>query len=455
MSPDNNNGLGPDGRPLFGGGNPPNTEIPNGSPQTSSQFPRNELNPNGVQGQAQGAGQEGFVSSPPPNNQPGGQLSPPPPPLYHQPYGQPGGVMYQSSPVTQAGFYSEGPPPPYGQGGSGFPPGPPPFNQGQMGDRHPPIRRNIPPSSGEPKKKSFFSWPLVILVLGLLAIGSCTYSVTSMVSGSSFTNMTSFSSLYRPGVAVLVIEGEISDTSWAVSAFKSFEKDENVKAIVLRVNSPGGAVAPCQELYRAMRASKKPIVVSMGSMAASGGLYLAVAGSHIMANPGTMTGSIGVIMETIEVDQVMDKLGIKAQVIKSGQFKDIGSPFRPMEPIEQTMLQTMVMEIYEQFVNDVAAGRPKMTIEKVRSIADGRIFTGNQALSLGLVDSIGGLQEAIDKAMDLGGITDKDKAQVISEDGRGSLLEELLGVRLGFLDKVDSSLQTGPTLKFLYRPGLF
>jgi protease-4 len=151
----------------------------------------------------------------------------------------------------------------------------------------------------------------------------------------------------------------------------------------------------------------------------------------------------------------MDKLGIKAQVIKSGQFKDIGSPFRSMRPEEQALLQDMVLEVYEQFVADVAAGRPNLEVEQVRAMADGRIFSGQQALKMGMIDSYGGLQEAIDKAMELGGVTDRDEAEVIYNDGRGTLLEELLGARLGFLDQVGSNLQTGPTMKFIYRPGLF
>jgi protease-4 len=299
------------------------------------------------------------------------------------------------------------------------------------------------------------SWPLVILILGIFSIASCSYNISTIFTGMAFSKPSALSTLVEPGVAVLVIEGEIYDTQWAITALKSFKENDKIKALVLRVNSPGGAVAPCQELYTALRAFGKPIVVSMGSVAASGGYYLAVAGSHIMANPGTITGSIGVIMETIEFDEAMDKLGIKAQVIKSGQFKDIGSPFRGMKPEEHALLQNMILEVYEQFVKDVAVGRPKLKIEQIRSVADGRVFSGQEALELGLIDSYGGLQDAIDKAMGLGGITDISDAQVIYEDGRSSLLEELLGANLSFLSKVDSRLQSGPAMKFIYRPGLF
>jgi protease-4 len=295
---------------------------------------------------------------------------------------------------------------------------------------------------------------MVILILGLVAIGSCSYNMSTL-SDFSVARRSGVSTMIKPGVAVLVIEGEIFDTSWAVEALRSFEDSDKVKALVLRINSPGGAVSPCQELYRAIREFTKPVVVSMGSVAASGGLYLAVAGNHILANPGTITGSIGVIMETIEFDEAMDKLGIKAQVIKSGQFKDMGSPFRPMRPEERELLQNMVLEVYEQFVADVAAGRPKLKVEQIRAIADGRVFTGEEALKQGLIDGYGGLNDAVLKAAELGKIAKPADAEIVYEDGRSSLVEELLGTRLGFLDKVDSGIQGGTTMKFIYRPGLF
>jgi protease-4 len=316
-------------------------------------------------------------------------------------------------------------------------------------------REAFPPPKGGPKKTSSLIWPLVILVIALFTVVSCSYNVSTMVSGLSFSGSPSLSSLQSPGVAVLVIEGEIFDTDWAISSLKRFAEDDKIKALVLRINSPGGAVAPCQELYRALKDFEKPIAVSMASVAASGGLYLAVAGDHIMANPGTLTGSIGVIMETIEFDQAMDKLGIKAQVIKSGNFKDIGSPFRSMRPEEEALLQSMVLEIYEQFVADVAAGRPKLDIQAVRALADGRVFTGQEALKQGLIDEYGGLKEAVDWAATEGGIEDISKVEVIYEDGRATLFEQLIGARLGLLDQLEASLRSESGFKFIYRPGLF
>lgn len=381
-----------------------------------------------------------------------GTMAPPDAPGLDEPVqGQAFGDHWQASPVTQSGSFSSGQPL------GGRPDGPPPLRR-TVGQPPPPVRRSFappPPPAREGGRRSFLSWPLVILILGFFSIGSCSYNVSSILSGLSFSRPGGVSSMTGPGVAVLAIEGEIFDTRWAMAALKSFEENDHVKAIVLRVDSPGGAVAPCQELYQALKAFSKPVVVSMGSVAASGGLYLAMAGSHVMANPGTITGSIGVIMETLEVAGAMDKLGLKAQVIKSGQYKDIGSPFRPMGLEEQALLQSMVLEVYEQFLSDVVAGRPKLSAEQVRAMADGRVFSGQAALRAGLIDSLGGLKEALEQAMVRGGIADPSNAQVIYEDGRGSLLEDLVGSRLSFLDKVDSSVQATPALKFIYRPGLF
>ncbi|MDR1296123.1 MAG: signal peptide peptidase SppA [Deltaproteobacteria bacterium] len=323
----------------------------------------------------------------------------------------------------------------------------------------PPLRRYVAPAArdsgdgGPPKKTSYFSWPLVVVILGLMIVGSCTYTAVTAIE--SVAPGPSRSALSGPGVVVMDIEGEIFDTWWAVSSLESYEDDDNVKAVVMRINSPGGAVAPCQELYRAMRDFSKPIVVSMVSVAASGGLYLAMGGDYVFANPGTITGSIGVIMETVEVDEAMDKLGIKAQVIKSGEFKDIGSPFRVMRPEEHELLQGMISDVYEQFLKDVVAGRPKLTEDKIRPLADGRVFHGQKALELGFVDAIGGEREALDMAKIRAGLADDDKAQVVYKNGRASLLEELLGSKLGFIDKVNSNLNSGPTIKAVYRPGLF
>jgi protease-4 len=298
-------------------------------------------------------------------------------------------------------------------------------------------------------------WPLVFLLLGLAIVGSCHYSALNMadVLGQGIVSIAD-SSAELPSVGVLAVEGEIFSSLWAVKTLKKFQEDKNIMAVVIRLDTPGGAVAPCQEIVETMRAMTKPVVVSMGSVAASGGMYLAVAADHIMANPGTLTGSIGVIMETFQVNETMDKLGVKTEVFASGRFKDMGSPFRSVRPEERALIQKMVMEVYEQFVAEVIKGRPNLREERIRQLADGRIFSGEEAKRLGLVDEIGGLEKAVEKAVILakGSFDPNQEPDIVYEDGKGSLIQRLLTSSQGFLNP--SSLLPASGLKFLYRPGL-
>ena len=210
-------------------------------------------------------------------------------------------------------------------------------------------------------------------------------------------------------VGVIEITGVITSASELIEDLRDFEEDSAIKAIVLRIDSPGGSVAPSQEIYDAVKktAELKPVVVSMGSVTASGGYYIAVAGQQIVANPGTMTGSIGVIMEFANYEELLKKIGWQNIVVKSGRFKDIGSPNRPMSAADQLLLQTMIDDVQSQFVDAVAQGR-NLSPEQVNEVADGRIMTGRQALAAGLVDKLGGLETAIDLAADLAGIVDPE-----------------------------------------------
>jgi protease IV len=191
----------------------------------------------------------------------------------------------------------------------------------------------------------------------------------------------------------------LSNMYTANSALKQLRKavkDKHVKAVLLRINSPGGTVSASQEIsdeIGELRLKGKPVVVSMADLAASGGYYIASAADKIVAEPGTLTGSIGVILSTINLKGLGDKLGLQPQVIKSGPFKDIGSPYRPMTPEEKALLQTLINDSYEQFVGAVAAGR-KMPVDEVKKLADGRVYSGKQALKLGLVDKLGGYDTA-------------------------------------------------------------
>lgn len=226
-------------------------------------------------------------------------------------------------------------------------------------------------------------------------------------------------------VAVLPVTGLIADSEATIEQLKKFAKDDSVKAIVLRINSPGGGVGPSQEIYEEVKKlqGKKIVVASMGALAASGGYYIACAAQKIYANPGTITGSIGVIMSFISVKDLIGKIGVKGMVVKSGSFKDIGSPVRDMKPEEQKLLKEVVDNVHLQFVDAVAEGR-KMDKKKVMKIADGRIFSGEQARELGLVDALGNLEDAVAEAGKMAKI--EGEPRVVSPPKKKISIMELL-----------------------------
>ncbi|MDR4495224.1 MAG: signal peptide peptidase SppA [Nitrospirales bacterium] len=208
-------------------------------------------------------------------------------------------------------------------------------------------------------------------------------------------------------VAIVRVEGPILDSLETVNELKMFAEDPTVRAIVVRIDSPGGGVAPSQEIYNAVKRvrkeNNKTVVASMGTVAASGGYYIAVATDRILANPGTLTGSIGVIMQMANFQELLEKVGVKNIVVKTGKFKDIGSPFRTMQEEDRRLLQSVMDDVHRQFIEAVADGR-SMDSSEVEQLADGRVFTGRQAKSILLVDEIGDLQDAIRLAGELGGI---------------------------------------------------
>jgi protease-4 len=226
------------------------------------------------------------------------------------------------------------------------------------------------------------------------------------------------SSGFLPGgsvVAVVPLEGEIARSDDFVETLQEIEDNSRVSAVVLRINSPGGAVAPSQEMYDAVRrlAAKKPVVASLGSVAASGGYYVASAADVVVASPGTLTGSIGVIMSLTNVRGLMDKLGVEATIITAGKWKDTGSPFRAITPDERTMLQQMADQVHTQFIDAVAAGR-KLDPARVREIGNGRVYTGQEAQQIGLVDELGGIEAAVRIAGVRGGIVGKPTVEHFS-----------------------------------------
>jgi protease-4 len=227
-------------------------------------------------------------------------------------------------------------------------------------------------------------------------------------------------------VGVVEVQGIIADAKETIRQLRRFRDDENIRAIVLRVDSPGGVVGPSQEIYREVAKTRqvKKVVASMGAVAASGGYYVVASADGIIANPGTITGSIGVIMEYTNFKELFAKIGLAPVVIKSGDLKDAGSPVRDMTPKEEKYLQAFVQELHEQFVAAIAEGR-QMEIDAVRQLADGRIYTGADAKSLGLVDRIGNLEDAVQWAGELAGV--KGDVTAVYIPTRKTSLLQLLG----------------------------
>lgn len=227
-------------------------------------------------------------------------------------------------------------------------------------------------------------------------------------------------------VAVIDITGIISRPDTVIDQIHQYRDDQAIKAIVLRINSPGGSVAPVQEIYSELKKLEKPIVASMGSTAASGGYYIAATADEILANPGTLTGSIGVIMQFTKLKGLYEKIGLEQQVVKSGKFKDTGSPVRNLTDEERELLQATLDDVHNQFVDAVFEGRQEhLTREAVVALADGRIFSGQQALGHKLIDQLGNLSDAVDRAGELGGIEGKPK--VVRTKRKPSMLERVLG----------------------------
>jgi protease-4 len=212
--------------------------------------------------------------------------------------------------------------------------------------------------------------------------------------------------LFGPRVAIVELEGVIIEVDDIVRELKAHRENPSIRAVVMRINSPGGVVAPTQELHDAvlrLRQAGKPVVASLGAVAASGGYYVAVACDQIYANPGTLTGSIGVIMQLANLEQLMKKVGVDYVVVKAGQFKDIGNVSRAMTPDERRVMQALLDDVHGQFIGAVANGR-KLPREDVVRFADGRVFSGTQAKELRMVDALGGLEDAVLAAAKLAGI---------------------------------------------------
>ncbi|MCD6261447.1 MAG: signal peptide peptidase SppA [Deltaproteobacteria bacterium] len=250
--------------------------------------------------------------------------------------------------------------------------------------------------------------PLLITVVIIVLIGVFLGGVAIVVGLR--TRNTALSLSFGKKIGVIPITGEILTSSDICSQIEDFKKDKTIKAIILRINSPGGAVGPTQEIYREIQKTLrfKKVIVSMGGIAASGGYYIASAANKIVASPATITGSIGVIMHFVRIDDLLSRIGVKFEVLKSGEFKDTGSPYRKLTSRDKELLNSLLAEIKRQFVTDVAKGR-HLKIADVMKIADGRIILGSQAYKLGLVDALGNFQDAVDLAKKISGLKDNVK----------------------------------------------
>jgi len=268
---------------------------------------------------------------------------------------------------------------------------------------------------GSEKKKSPLAKRLLFLALILLALVGIS-SITSEWVQQGTKNR----------IGIVDITGLITDSQYITNQIKKFRQDKRIRGIILRIDSPGGAVGPSQEIYDEVlktRESDKTIYASMGALAASGGYYIASAAEKIFANPGTLTGSIGVIMAFSNAKGLMEKIGLQPEIIKAGEYKDIGSPARAMTQKERNLLQSVVTDVHQQFIEAVASGRD-ISVAEVTKIADGRILTGRQAYSLNLVDQIGGLQVSIDQLAHKVGIIGSPK--IIRETPRVGFLDWVL-----------------------------
>jgi len=258
----------------------------------------------------------------------------------------------------------------------------------------------------------------------LMVITSCftLMFVSIMVflfSGTKMLN-TQFSGQYSDldgNVGIVEINGMILSSKEIIKDIKTFREDAAIKAIILRIDSPGGGIGPSQEIFREIMKIKtdKKVIASMGSVAASGGYYIASATDGIMANSGTITGSIGVIMEYANLMEIAKKIGISPVVIKSGEYKDMGSPLRDLGESEKKLFQELVDDLHLQFVTDVANAR-KMDIRTIASLADGRVYTGQKAAALKLIDRIGNMDDAVQWAGELAGIDGEVKPVYPRED---------------------------------------
>jgi protease IV len=290
-------------------------------------------------------------------------------------------------------------------------------------------------------------WILGILAVLAILFGLFVLSLVSWVFSDESDDSISTSG---EKIAIVELKEPIVSSEDIVRQLKKYRENKSVRAIVLRVESPGGGVAASQEIYEEVKKTRdanRPIVVSMGSVAASGGYYVSCGANKIVANPGTLTGSIGVIFQFMHFKQLMDKIGIDQTTFKTGKFKDSGSPFRKTTEEEKIYFNMLISDVYDQFV-DVVAEERGLDRKFVVKYADGRVFTGRQAYEYGFVDTLGTMEDAINIAAEMGGI--KGKPNVIKEMKRKTLFERLVGEAATEVTKLKQEFIQQPILQYRF-----
>ena len=304
-----------------------------------------------------------------------------------------------------------------------------------------------------PKKDNSGRWfwgiflSLFLVVMIVVAISFFAFASAIKRDGGEFVSGGS-----GDKIAIVEINDVIVSSEKTVEQIKRFREDKSIKAIILRVNTPGGGVAASQEIYEEVkktRDSGKIIVVSMGSIAASGGYYIAVGSSLIIANPGTLTGSIGVIAQFISIKDLAEKLGISQTTIKSGNLKDAGNPFRQMNDTDKAYFQDVVDNSFGQFL-DVVAKERKMDKQTLLQYANGRVFTGLQAKEYGLIDSLGTFEDAIRITGKMAGI--EGEPRIVREKKKFSFFEEVMGSKIEDVTDIKGKLFDEPILQYKFQP---
>jgi protease-4 len=291
------------------------------------------------------------------------------------------------------------------------------------------------------------------IVIGVIIVGS--FLIFSLLMIFTFIGLSGEGGFFVSGmgkkVAIIDLHGTINGSTDIIRQLKKYTKDSSVPAIVLHIDSPGGIVAPSQEIYEEIKKARekgKKIVASMGSVGASGGYYVACAADTIVANPGTLTGSIGVIFQFPVAEELFKKIGLRFEVVKSGEFKDVGSFNRRMTKGERELLQSVIDDTYDQFVEVLVDDR-NLSREEVVKIADGSIFTGRQAKELGLVDELGNFEDAVKIAGEMAGIEGPPKT--IKERRQKITLVDLLTQKMNDLIQLDESEKLMPKLQYIFK----